>query len=444
MKHRGPIPSEPVGAQRSGLTTAAVSALLVLAITGCAPGSAPTGQAAPTASPTIAEPSPPQYAGWVAFSADWSAGDILLVRAGEPAHRIFGSDDDGISRMCPSFAADGVRFAFGEGTGDRETGWTNSALVIAEVTAEGEGASIERFELDELAHPPCPIWSPDGRWIALGADTADQRVARVVSDVWLVDTSTGGIRVLTGLEATDLEWAPDGSDLYIAGPAGIRVHSPGDDEIRTLDDTALSTSLTVSPDGTSLVVERRRTNAAQRYDLLLMNADGSDQRMLVKDYAQMHSIGPVWSPDGSRVVFPRSCSTVTAASGEELACSEQHDVILVTVDDAVEPIGTQHVVPLVQTGSGEDTWTWFPYTASWSPDGRSLLYLAWGESEVGSADGEYAEGLLVVPVEPLASPPEILYETSSWIDVYAGFPRNTFQSWSTDGYPASGNPQNGP
>ena len=36
------------------------------------------------------------HPGWVAFATDHAASDITLVRSGEPAHRAFGSDNDGI------------------------------------------------------------------------------------------------------------------------------------------------------------------------------------------------------------------------------------------------------------------------------------------------------------------------------------------------------------
>ena len=310
MNDRALFRPPPRGAAR-GRVTAVLAAVLLLATSGCTFEPAPSGEDASSARLRESSPIP---AGWVAFAADWSASDISLVRpgeptrvafgSGEPAHRIFGSDDPGVSRMCPAFAPDGVHLAFGEANGDRETDWTGSALVVAELTAEGAVAAVERFALDDLAHAPCPIWSADGRWVAFGADTARERAARVVSDVWLVDTASGDIRVLRGLEATDLDWAPDGSELYVAGPAGIRVHTLRDGQTRTLDGTALAHNLTVSPDGHSLAVERRRFGAVQRFELVVMNVDGSDQRILVDDYTQMHSIGPVWSPDGSRIVFP--------------------------------------------------------------------------------------------------------------------------------------------
>ena len=53
----------------------------------------------------------PSSDGWVAFaqSSDRSGGhDIYLVREGQPARRIIGSDSDGLDQVCPAFSPDGA------------------------------------------------------------------------------------------------------------------------------------------------------------------------------------------------------------------------------------------------------------------------------------------------------------------------------------------------
>ena len=358
--------------------------------------------------------------------------DILLTQPEVPAHRAIGSDDDGVVRMCPAFAPDGTRLAFGEGVGDDETGWDAGALVIADVTADGTASVVDSIGVDPLM-PPCPIWSPDGRSIAFGAATHDTRRRAGVPEIWILDVQTKGMRRLTGLAAIDIEWAPDGSQLYITDKAGIVVYSLADGQSRTLADTEFAETLTVSPDGLTLAVERRRFNSAERYDLLLMDADGSDQRILVPDYIQMHGLGPVWSPDGSRVVFQRSCMTFTDASGNAHQCSEQHDVVVVAVgdDDPAAPAGTQTVVPVPVTSDGDETRMWWPYSVTWSPDSTNLLYLGWGESWASPEEPTYVDGLLAVPLAG-SSTPAVLYQATDWIAAYPGLVMNNFQSWGAE------------
>ena len=74
----------------------------------------------------------------------------------------------------------------------------------------------------------------------------------------MFDTETGEVRRLPGLSATDIEWAADSSQLYIAAADGIEVYSIADDQTRILDDSRGAVALSASPDGGTLAVERRR------------------------------------------------------------------------------------------------------------------------------------------------------------------------------------------
>ena len=74
---------------------------LLLAITGCTSDPEPFSVSAPVETPTGYGDPPQATEGWIAFSTPYAAMDIMLVRPGESAHRIIGSDDDGIARGCP-------------------------------------------------------------------------------------------------------------------------------------------------------------------------------------------------------------------------------------------------------------------------------------------------------------------------------------------------------
>jgi hypothetical protein len=118
----------------------ATSALaLLLATTGCFPYPESMSVSVPTVT-ALGDDLPPKLSeSWIAFAADGPAPDIRLVQPGEPAHRIIWSDDDGLTPSCPAFATGTARLAFGEAAGDYETGWTDAALVLADVNAAGEG-----------------------------------------------------------------------------------------------------------------------------------------------------------------------------------------------------------------------------------------------------------------------------------------------------------------
>ena len=92
-----------------------------------------------------------------------------------------------------------------------------------------------------------------------------------------------------------------------------------------------------------------------------MDADGTNERILVPDVGAMHGLGPVWSPDGERIAYQRLCDYPLA--DPTAPCDEQPEVVLLTVneDDPLEPAGTQVVIPPPQTTGpdGQPIW-WYP------------------------------------------------------------------------------------
>jgi Tol biopolymer transport system component len=409
----------PAGTRRAHFVAAAVALLLIGALVGGVVAwtlREPSSPAVVSGTPAVGTA---VWSGWVAFSAGEQDGDIYLVKAGAPAHRVLGSDTDNADQVCPAFSPDGSRIVAGQVTDDG-SGEVSAALVVADLSADGELTRTTTLALEDVTKPPCAVWSADGRWLAFAAET---RGNTGVDQVWVVDTTTNRIRRLTGLWATDLEWAPNSSELFIAS-SGIVVYSTVTDQTRPVDGTLGAEAFSFSPDGRSLAVQHHEPGASGTapVDLLLMAPDGSDQRTLVSGYRVGFGIGPVWSPDGNRVVFQRRCATYVDESGTVRPCLEEHEVVVVTVSDhdPAGPSGTQTVLAPPRTTVGGESGQWFPYSVSWSPDSRTLLYLAW--SRLGTV-------LLAVPMDS-ATPPVILGDAGG-VAGHGGEPWNTsFQSWS--------------
>ncbi|WP_243074142.1 hypothetical protein [Microbacterium sp. SS28] len=424
MNGRSPAEATLRPGRRRTRLAALAAVLLMTTATGCAADAARTDSIPSPSGDDAATPPPTgTQGGWIAFSADWNEDDVMLVRPGEEAHRAVGADDDGMSRSCPAFEPQGARLAFGTATGSWETGWTDVALSIAVVTAAGEAAVVKEIPLEGFTERACPIWSADGRWIAVGTAPAGPTRRGVMTEILIIDPESGDIVRLPETTATDFEWAPDGDVLYIADERGVLAYSLADGGTRTIDDTPVAQALSVSPDGQTLAVERRKYNAAERYDLVLMDSDGSDQRVIAADYSQMHGLGPVWSPDGAHVVFQRSCETITDDSGETRPCREEHDVVIADVSGA-DP--TQAVVERPTARNDGAAAPWFPYSVTWSPDSSTLLYLGWS-CDVNCES--YVDGLIAVPVAD-STQTVVLYETTDAIDAYPASPMNNFQSWA--------------
>jgi len=154
-----------------------------------------------------------------------------------------------------------------------------------------------------------------------------------------------------------------------------------------------------------------------------------DRGVISQNFDQMHGLGPVWSPDGTRIAFQRSCDFTP----DNRPCSEQEEVVVVTVNDNGPPRPdemppmldmAQVVIPPPETPQPDGTtMLWWPFYVTWSPDSTTLLYGAWSDSAIPEQ---------VVPIAVRVdhqSPPVVLSPTSN-LAPYDGVLRLHYQSWS--------------
>jgi TolB protein len=114
--------------------------------------------------------------------------------------------------------------------------------------------------VSKLAWPDTPTWSPDGRQIAFAGDYKRSSTA-----IYAVSADGSGLARLTSPRAA-----------HDAAPAW-------------------------SPDGTQIVFERDRFYAGLGFPVIVMNADGTSQRVLSPK--TLDAVAPVWSPDGLQITF---------------------------------------------------------------------------------------------------------------------------------------------
>jgi Tol biopolymer transport system component len=314
--------------------------------------------------------------GWVAVDADEGGGDIYLVRPGEDARRLEVAGSDAANEACPAWSPDGTRLMFGRVTGSSDTTSSDPELVIVPVGQNGAAGTptvigLDGFEvLDGLDAHPCGTWAPDGRWVAFAG----------TGEVWVVDTQTGAIRHLPHLRPSDLEWRPGTDELAIAGDTGtnrgaptlstpVTVYSVSTGDLRQLGSVEAA-HITWSPDGTTLAYTGGEE--AGPSELWLVDGDGANERLLVADLGvAIGGIGPVWSPTGDRIAYQRLAR----------AFGESHEVVLVNVADGTETV----IEPPENDGRGRPL-RWYPVIVSWSPDGTTLLYVAFDGVIAVSAD----------------------------------------------------------
>lgn len=298
--------------------------------------------------------------GWVAV--DGQGGDLYLVQPGEDARRIVAPGSGASEDACPVWSPSGTRLLFGRLSGSSSDPASRAAELVV-VTVDADGATgtptvipLNGFEVLPGFDPhPCAAWAPDGRFAALAG----------TGEVWIVDTETKAVRRLPDQRPVDLEWRPGTDELALAGDLGttraaetrstpITVYSVSTGELRQLG-SRTAESVTWSPDGSTLAF--RTGDDGGPGGLGLVDADGTDERMLVNDAgAAIHGIGPVWSPTGERIAYQR-----------QVGCCETHEVVLVDVAS-----GTETVLDGPQG--------WRPFHVTWSPDGTTLLSTAWNQA----------------------------------------------------------------
>ena len=205
-------------------------------------------------------------------------------------------------------------------------------------------------------------WSPDGKqivWYGFGAPEDDW-------GLHVASTDGSNMRALIVDEPTESEWSsdgdpawsPDGRHIAFYGKRGeVFVVSPDGSDVRQLNDTSSRATAVNdvapvwSPDGMEIAYTRK-TGSGGSLLINVVSADGSEVRELTdreiwptrwhggdcevpQDWSdEMGDFSPVWSPDGTQIVFSsdRDCDlelfvmNADGSEGRQLTYNDTHDV----------------------------------------------------------------------------------------------------------------------
>jgi dipeptidyl aminopeptidase/acylaminoacyl peptidase len=283
-----------------------------------------------------------------------------------------------------------------------------------------------------------PALSPDERTVAFTVRTADRAANRARFDLWLVGSDGTGLRRLTDHPENDTgpAWAPDGAAVYFLSPrAGSsqvwRAPAAGGEPVQVTRLPLDVSGFRLAPDGARLVVamdvfpdcpdlactaarlaegEKRQARGRLHERLFVRHwnawEDGLRSHLFVLPVAEGEPVDVTrgldadvpappfggmeevaFSPDGRQLAF-------AAKVGRDEAWSTDFDIYLVPADGSA---------PLRELTAANPAWDSHPL---FSPDGRSLVYLA---MERPGYEGDRFRVVLL----PLAGgPPRVLAE--SW------------------------------
>lgn len=125
-----------------------------------------------------------------------------------------------------------------------------------------------------------------------------------------------------------------------------------------------------SPDGSQLVYQSNDGKDEFDWDLHVIDADGSNDRVVVStDEAE---IDPHWSPTGDRIAFTRTNEVCRGAANEE---GERQDIFSVATDGSDERQLTDHPM-------GD-------HSPEWSPDGTRIAFVSVRDDTSDPDNGPY-------------------------------------------------------
>jgi len=311
-----------------------------------------------------------------------------------------------------AWSRDGARIAFASGS---------DAPEIWVMNADGSGQT-------QLTFPPAsgnqvPTWSPDGTQIAFASTRTGH------PEIWVMNMDGSNPKQLTTAATAGGSnapfWSPDGTKILFASDrsGSPQVYSMNPDGGGALQltfpdgsDYPASNVPVFSPDGTKIAFW---SGIESKYgQVWVMNADGSNRKVLSSCTPPSNCDNPAWSPDGAQIIFETDRDGPVETWVMNAHGTDQHQllsfpygagrlpwqpapssasqiVFMTPTNGGVFPPGTNNIpweiVVMNLDGSGRRQLTTdgkFKFLPHFSPDGSKIVYAEYAVGGYGNPNAQ--------------------------------------------------------
>ncbi len=173
-------------------------------------------------------------------------------------------------------------------------------------------------QITEMANGACqPSWSPDGRRLVFISPCKGVEDIYYNTSLYVVNADGSGLMPVAASPGGNFDpaWSPDGKSIAFTS---LRTGQMEIFSVSVEDGFSTVTQLTSgaqrfesrmpawSPDSSQIVYVVRRLGV---YQIWMMNADGSNQRQIVRSGLEYWDYSPAWSPKDDLIIFNQRCAT---------------------------------------------------------------------------------------------------------------------------------------